>query len=279
MKTEGSGNLRSQLLQGVRVVEDLLDKKQYNLCMIKARQTLELMVRFLADRACLVDVDLATAINELYRAHHISKPTCEHYHKIRMAGNKAVHENYASPREAAFTCQYLEEETHFFVRKYLMKNRTNKKKKKKTVAPPGFFLLLFLIVAIIIIISITDLFTQKNNRKPIPIDTSPTIDIPVTAPPLITEPETEPASPAEAAHPQASPNEVKPETPASSGQSYQTTAVLNIREKPSTDSKRIGQFPKGANISVIKKVDEDWSLIQYKGKDAYVAHRYLSAQP
>lgn len=48
-----------QIQQGVKEAERLIVSKDYNLVMVKARQTLECMVRYLAEKACLVDGDLA----------------------------------------------------------------------------------------------------------------------------------------------------------------------------------------------------------------------------
>ena len=48
-----------QIQQGVKEAERLIVSKDYNLVMVKARQTLECMVRCLAEKACLVDGDLA----------------------------------------------------------------------------------------------------------------------------------------------------------------------------------------------------------------------------
>ena len=54
-----------QIQQGVKEAERLIVSKDYNLVMVKARQTLECMVRCLAEKACLVDGDLADTIDQL----------------------------------------------------------------------------------------------------------------------------------------------------------------------------------------------------------------------
>ena len=82
-----------QIQQGVKEAERLIVSKDYNLVMVKARQTLECMVRCLAEKACLVDGDLADTIDQLYEGHWIDKTTKDDYHTIRILGNKAVHEN------------------------------------------------------------------------------------------------------------------------------------------------------------------------------------------
>ena len=80
-----------QIQQGVKEAERLIVSKDYNLVMVKARQTLECMVRCLAEKACLVDGDLADTIDQLYEGHWIDKTTKDDYHTIRILGNKAVH--------------------------------------------------------------------------------------------------------------------------------------------------------------------------------------------
>ena len=55
-----------QIQQGVKEAERLIVSRDYNLVMVKARQILECMVRCLAEKACLVDGDLADTIDQLY---------------------------------------------------------------------------------------------------------------------------------------------------------------------------------------------------------------------
>ena len=76
---------------GVRDTERLLGQKKYNLAMIRARQTLEFMVKSMCDRAGIMEGGLIDMIDALYEEQIISKTTCEHYHKIRTIGNKAIH--------------------------------------------------------------------------------------------------------------------------------------------------------------------------------------------
>ena len=64
-----------QIQQGVKEAERLIVSKDYNLVMVKARQTLECMVRYLAEKACLVDGDLADTIDQLYEGHWIDIPS------------------------------------------------------------------------------------------------------------------------------------------------------------------------------------------------------------
>ena len=81
-----------QIHGGVRETERLIGQKNYNLAMVKARQTLEYMVKCLCERYGILETGLLEMIDALYSAGKINKTTCEHYHKIRTIGNKAIHE-------------------------------------------------------------------------------------------------------------------------------------------------------------------------------------------
>ena len=63
-----------KIQQSVKETERLLSKKQNNLAMVKARQTLEYMVKALAERACIVDGDMADILDQLYDGHQRPLP-------------------------------------------------------------------------------------------------------------------------------------------------------------------------------------------------------------
>ncbi len=110
--TDNSFLLRIQ--QGLRETEKLMSQKQHNMAMIKARQTLEYMVNFLGEKALIVEGDLADSIDQLFEGRFISQSTKDHYHRIRVLGNKAVHEGDDSPYDASQACQLLSQEVHAF---------------------------------------------------------------------------------------------------------------------------------------------------------------------
>lgn len=104
-----------QIQQGVSDTERLIRQKDYNASMIKARQTLEFMVRVLMERAGLEDeADLKNMIDLLYQERRISKSACEHYHKIRIIGNKAVHEGDTNAYNANQAYHMLSQEVYAF---------------------------------------------------------------------------------------------------------------------------------------------------------------------
>ncbi|MFT4106677.1 MAG: DUF4145 domain-containing protein [Lacrimispora sp.] len=100
----------ARVQQGLRETETLMSQKQHNMSMIKARQTLEYIVNFLGERALIVEGDLADSIDQLFEGRFISQDTRDHYHRIRMLGNKAVHEGDDSPYDASEACQLLAQE-------------------------------------------------------------------------------------------------------------------------------------------------------------------------
>ncbi len=110
--TNNSFLLRIQ--QGQRETEKLMSQKQYNMAMIKARQTLEYMVNYLGERALIVEGDLADSIDQLFEGRFISQAAKDHYHRIRVLGNKAVHEGDDSPYDANEAFQLLSQEVNTF---------------------------------------------------------------------------------------------------------------------------------------------------------------------
>ena len=116
-----------QIRRGVVEVEHLISQKQFNASMVKSLEVLDLMVRTLAEKACIIDTDLMTMIDQLYQNHWISKPTCEHYHRIRTIGTKALNEGTSNAYDASQAHQLLSQEVYTFA------NEFYKVKKRKPV--------------------------------------------------------------------------------------------------------------------------------------------------
>ena len=107
-------NFWIKIQQGLRETEILMNQQQYNLSMIKARQTVEYMVNYLGEKALIVEGDLADSIDQLFEGRLISKTSKDHYHRIRMIGNKAVHEGSDSPYDAGEALKLLAGEVNAF---------------------------------------------------------------------------------------------------------------------------------------------------------------------
>ena len=68
-----------KIRQNVQETERLMGQKQYNQSMIKAKQTVEYMVKLQCDQAGIMEGSMDSMIRELYNNGWISKSTAEHY--------------------------------------------------------------------------------------------------------------------------------------------------------------------------------------------------------
>ncbi len=107
--TDGMGNW-DQIRRGVVEIEHLISQKKFNASMLRSLQVLDLMVKSLAEKACIIDTDLMDIIDALYQNRWISKSTCEHYHKIRIIGTKAANEGNNNAYDASQAYQLLSQE-------------------------------------------------------------------------------------------------------------------------------------------------------------------------
>lgn len=299
MSNSDATNSWTYIQDGVRETERLIGQKQYNLAMLKARQTLEGMVKYLSDKYQLPPADLSEVIDELYKAHAISKATCEHYHKIRIIGNKAAHENDNNAYNASTAYHLLSQEVYTFANDYSPRRRTrsaareqtqntqknssgrnfhtrSSRGNERTSARSGRFsvprgdisipdLLKFIIpVIIIIIIVIIVKSCTASKKSPLPETVAQSTQAVTTAPTTMaaTEALTTEATTAEATQ------EVV----------YKTTSSLRIRNAPSTDAEILNVLPAGTTIVFIKKYDDKWTVINYNGAQAYVASEYLTSE-
>ena len=126
-------NSWEKIQSGVRDTERLIGQKKYNMAMIKARQTLEFMVKCLCEKSGVMEGNLIDMIDGLYDDGIISKTTCEHYHKIRTIGNKAIHEGDNSAYNANQAHHLLSQEVYTFANDY---NDTKKSTRASRSAAP-----------------------------------------------------------------------------------------------------------------------------------------------
>ena len=250
-----------KIQQNVQETERLMGQKKYTQSMIKARQTLEYMVKLQCDRAGIVESSTDTMIRELYNGKWISKTTAEHYLQILTIGNKASREGDSSAYNANEAYHVLTQEIHAFSNADgaasprrsapARKSRKNQRSGFSSADLVKLFIPLALIIILIILIRVL-----SPNKTPT-TETAPVI--PTEAPTTeaaVTEPETE-ASTAAAV-------------------SYKTTDTLNVRKEPSTEADRIGKLDPGASVTFIKEYDDFWAVIEYNGQEAYVAKQYLT---
>ena len=282
-----------QIHGGVRETERLIGQKNYNLAMVKARQTLEYMVKCLCERYGILETGLLEMIDALYSAGKISKTTCEHYHKIRTIGNKAIHEGDNSAYNANQAHHLLSQEVYTFA------NDNNDTKKStrasRSAAPtsassrlrgnsrhpsagsgngkpagtrsgssegrrprayaggPSFEFRSIIKPVLLIIIIILLLLIIKMIRPA--TDAKPDSTAAVSTESLA--PETE------------------AETVAAESTVYRTTDTVNVRPEPSTDTDRIGVLAPDTDVEYLRDYDEKWAVISYNGQEAYVSRDFI----
>ena len=113
-KIDNQGNWE-KIQSSVQETERLMGQKKYNLSMIKARQTMEFMVKLQCDKAGIVESNTEQMIRELYESKAISKSTAEHYLQVLSIGNKATKENDNSAYNANQAYHILAQEIYSFV--------------------------------------------------------------------------------------------------------------------------------------------------------------------
>ena len=91
-----------KIQRNVQETERLIGQKKYNLAMIKARQTMEYMVKLHCDKAGIVESTPDTMIRELYSGKWISKSTAEHYLQILSIGEQAAKDGDNGAFNASF---------------------------------------------------------------------------------------------------------------------------------------------------------------------------------
>lgn len=282
-----------QIHGGVRETERLIGQKNYNLAMVKARQTLEYMVKCLCERYGILETGLLEMIDALYSAGKISKTTCEHYHKIRTIGNKAIHEGDNSAYNANQAHHLLSQEVYTFANDY---NDTKKSTRaSRSAAPtsassrlrgnsrhpsagsgngkpagtrsgssegrrprayaggPSFEFRSIIKPVLLIIIIILLLLIIKMIRPA--TDAKPDSTAAVSTESLA--PETE------------------AETVAAESTVYRTTDTVNVRPESSTDTDRIGVLAPDTDVEYLRDYDEKWAVISYNGQEAYVSRDFI----
>lgn len=292
-----------QIQQGVKETEHLIGRREYNLAMVKSRQTLECMVRCMAEKACLVEGDLSDTIDQLYEGRWISRNTRDHYHNIRILGNKAVHEGDDTAYDANQAFQLLVHEFREFPGVYAgggghtnaarpsarrpsqgripsrssgqthrpqaagQRHPSGKRRKKRRNVSPAYYVLHFLVpllAVILLIVVIKALMPSKADKKETAAPS--TVEMTTETPSL-----PEPSSAAETVP------ETEPTEPAGGVYVINGTGV-NVRKEPSKDGKILVQLNKGTTVDYVKRYSNDWAVINYDGQEAYVSSQFLERQ-
>lgn len=274
-----------KIRRNVKEAEILIGQKKYNLSMVKARQALEGIVFALCEKAAIVEPDLASSIDALYSGRWISKTSCEHYHKIRMLGNKAVHEGSDDAYEANQAYHLIAQEAYTYSHEYnnSRKNRpapsnsqpqprrrnssgssgSSKSRRKRRQSGLAFTSydvarLVFLSLVVVLIIVLIVIFKPKKEEP----DTTEPSTMPVSSEDNSTAiPETTLA--------------LETMAPTTAAPVYKTSDNLNVRSQPSTDGEKLDTLPPGTVVEYVGQYDSEWSIIMYNNEEAYVASQYL----
>lgn len=265
---------------GVRETERLIGQKKYNMSMIKARQTLEYMVKCLCDKEDIVESGLIDMIDALFENGAISKTTCEHYHKIRTIGNKANHEDDNSAYNANQAHHLLSQEVYTFANDYSDKKKRpasssaarsaegNTRRRSSSGATgsrrrqsqaSGFSIdigslikpLLLVAIIFVLIFIIRMITPDKKEAKE-------------STAPVTSELSTEGSTEAETTEPVTLATIM-----------YKTIDTVNVRSAPSTDVARIGLLGPDTPVEFVSEYDDKWCIIKYNGQDAYVAKEFI----
>lgn len=260
-----------ELIQdGVKETEKLLGQKEYNLAMIKARQTLEYMVKSLyRELGDSEGIELIDMIDELYRNKLINKTTCENYHKIRMIGNKAAHQNDNNAYSANNAYSLLSQEVvtfshaEFAGRPIRSKTPSIRKKVRPLTKRPRrkatdlnnlikLSIPILLVILLIVILKYCSKLTTKETLAP--TSTAETVVEETTVSNESTEAATEATT------------------------TYVTTSNLRVRSAPSTEGTIITTLNAGTEIEFVKNYNDEWAIINYNGAQAYVSANYIKAK-
>ncbi len=330
-------NTWANIRQGVKEAELLIGEKKYNLSMVKSRQVLELMVNYLCDNASVSEEDLASSIDELYNSEWISKTTSEHYHKIRMLGNKAVHEGNNNGYDANQAYHLLSQEVYTFANEYKSKSgraggrgsgaqrsasrssgsgssggrsssgrpsggrgtgarsssgrdsqgrgpgsrnsgarggssrgsssrgsRSRRRQSSGGFSPtPTDFIRLGLVLLVVVIIVLLVRLLMPKTEEDATDETSTTAPVETSYSVPETTMETTPV-------------ETETMTPTTPAPVYKTTSSLNVRSEPSTAGDILGLLEPGTIIDYVEDYDDEWTIINFNGVEAYVSSQYLA---
>lgn len=299
--------------KGVKETERMIGQRDYNMAMTKARQTLEFMVSQLISLSGFAfdAPDLHAQIDILYQNQVISKTTAEHYHKIRIIGNKAIHEGDTNAYNANQAYHMLSQEVYTFAHDYrnvqrggrssqtarsvsgstrqVSGSRSAQGSSRQTAGStrqvqssprqsqgarrPSS--------------GASSRRRQPQRRSGFTVYDLLKILVPILCIILLfcvvrlVKPAKDDKATTAATTTAETSAEVttaaEPETEESTAAVvYKTTSVLNVRPQPNTTDERIGQLDAGVTVEYVRAHDEKWAVIMYNGQEAYVASEYLT---
>lgn len=103
-------DLREYAENGLSQVTDLLNRRNYNSSVAKARQVAERLVRSYADERHISYTTLAETVEQLYSSGAINMTSRDAFHALRLYGNKAAQDGDCSEGDARNAYYYLNNE-------------------------------------------------------------------------------------------------------------------------------------------------------------------------
>ena len=265
---------RELIETGLSDTERLISQKQYSLAMIKARQTLEYITRSLCRKSGLPEGELIDMVDDLYRKGIITRDSCTHYHKIRMLGEAALQNGDNNAYNASNVYQLLSQEVFAYRSVYSQRPKRGGSSAKRKSSSSGrrssgpafepFDLLKILIpvLAIVLLFSIFRLVTADKKE---------------TTAAQTTEASQEAGTGSETSEATTEAQETEAPGPVVTTV-YIADKNLNVRTAPSTNADVVVTLPKDTQVDYVGTHNEEWSVINYNGAQAYVATRYLRTE-
>ena len=118
-------DIRELTDNGLAEAAGLISRREYNLSIVRVRQTAEFLIKSYASERGIAYTSLADTIETLYEQGVINRDSRDAYHNIRIYGNKAVHDGDDDPEDAQKSYYLLKAEVGTFLsRKTVSVDRT-----------------------------------------------------------------------------------------------------------------------------------------------------------
>ncbi|MDO4962431.1 MAG: DUF4145 domain-containing protein [Eubacteriales bacterium] len=122
----GTGiDIKEMTDNGLEEASGLISRREYNLSIVRSRQTAEMIIKSYASEKNIEYTTLADTIEALYKEGIINRTSRDAFHNIRILGNKAVHERDDDAEDAQKSYYLLKNEVRTFMsRKTVSVDRT-----------------------------------------------------------------------------------------------------------------------------------------------------------
>ncbi len=118
-------DIRELTDNGLAEAAGLISRREYNLSIVRTRQTAEFLIKNYAAEKGIAYTTLADTIEALYEQGAINRSSRDAFHNIRIFGNKAVHDGDNDPENAQKAYYLLKSEISTFLsRKTVSVDRT-----------------------------------------------------------------------------------------------------------------------------------------------------------